>query len=105
MILFLRSKIIIPNVSDKKMILKIVWSKEDDAIDYMEIDHIYTETDYMEAAIGKNTTPGDREIILQNNEVWITMAPESDSGEDLWEEVVVYTDNMVEVKKYKNNGE
>lgn len=82
------------------MIMKIVWSLEDDAIDYMEVDHIYTEDGYMECALGKNKTAGDRQIIVQDNEIWITATPDAETGEALWEELYIYTDNMVEVKKY-----
>ena len=84
------------------MILKIVWSEADKAEEVMEISNYYTENDYLEAAIGKNMSALDREIIVNEGEVWLNVKPDAEHGEDYWDEVVVLTDGGIELWKRKN---
>lgn len=84
------------------MILKIVWSEVDKAEEVMEISNYYCENTYLEAAIGKDKTSLDREIIVNEGEVWLNVQPDAEHGEDYWDEVVVLTDGGVELWKAKN---
>ena len=84
------------------MILKIIWSGQDKAEEVMEISNYYTENDYLEAAIGKDKTALDREIIVNEGEVWVNVNPGAEHGEDYWEEVVILTDGGVELWKTRN---
>ena len=84
------------------MILKIVWSEIDKSEEVMEISKYYTENDYLEVAIGKNMCALDREIIVNEGEVWLNVKSDAEHGEDYWEEVVVLTDGGVELWKTKN---
>ena len=84
------------------MILKIVWSAADKAEEVMEISNYYAENDYLEAAIGKDKTSLDREIIVNEGEVWLNVNVDADNGEDHWEEVTVMTDGGVELWKTRN---
>ena len=84
------------------MILKIVWSAVDKAEEVMEISNYYAEGNYLEAAIGKNMKAIDREIIVNEGEVWLNVKAGAENGEDYWEEVVVLTDGGVELWKRKN---
>lgn len=86
----------------KNMILKIIWSEVDKAEEVMEISNYYTENDYLEVAIGKNKTSLDREIIVNEGEVWINVKPDAEHGEDYWDEVVILTDAGIELFKTTN---
>lgn len=83
------------------MILKIIWSKVDKCEEVMEISNYYAEDNYLEATIGKNMTSSDREIIVSEGLCNVNVLPGKD-GENCWEEVIVYSDNMVEIWKTKN---
>lgn len=84
------------------MILKIVWSKIDEAEETMEISNYYTEIGYLEASIGKNKTALDREIIVNEGEVWLNVKADAEHGEDYWDEVVILTDGGIELWKTTN---
>jgi len=84
------------------MILKIIWSREDKADEVMEISNYYSENDYLEAAIGRNKTSQDREIIVNEGEVWTMSKVDAEHGEDYWEEVIVMTDGGFELWKAVN---
>lgn len=84
------------------MILKIIWSEVDKVEEVMEISNYYSEGNYLEAAIGKDSSSLDREIIVNEGEVWLNVIAGAEHGEDYWEEVVVMTDGGVELWKAKN---
>ena len=83
------------------MLLKIVWSEADKATEVMEISNYYTENDYLEAAIGKNMTPGDREIIVNEGLIMINVNPDAE-GEDYWETIQVLSDGGFVLWETKN---
>jgi len=84
-----------------KMILKIIWSEEDKCEDVMEISNYYSEDDYLEAAIGKDMTSGDREIIVSEGLVMINVLPDAE-GEDYWETIQVLSDSGFVLWETKN---
>lgn len=78
------------------MIMKIIISEVDKQYDLFEIDDYYTECEnYLEATI-KGDRPSDnltggRRIVINARECELT-----EIG-DAWEELVIYTDSMVEI--------
>ena len=74
------------------MILKVVHSEADKAYEFHEISNIYTENDYMEGALQKNGEALDREIIVNEGQIWINVLPGAEFGDDTWEVVQVLTD-------------
>ena len=72
------------------MIMKIIIYKEDKQEEVFHITNYYTECEnYLEADIGAT---GEREIII-NGQNCMEM-------EDQWEELIIYTDNMVEILRF-----
>lgn len=84
------------------MIMKVIWSEIDKADEVMEISNYYTEINYLEVAIGKNKTQLDREIVVNEGELWINVKPDAEHGEDYWEEVIILTDGGFELYKTTN---
>ena len=74
------------------MLLKIVWSEADKAYEMHEISNIYTENDYLEAAIGKDKDSLQREIIVSEGQYWLNCKADAEFGDDGWEKAQVLTD-------------